>query len=257
MGATGLMKATRHRVMDVPRPETAFEKAMAEIAALGEQSYRQLTDNTPGFIPYFYEATPVREIGLMNIGSRPSHRKQGDISKYSVRAIAWVFGWAQSRHTLPAWYGIGSALQQWQANHPNDKTCLSAMFKHWPFFHSLLRNTQMSLTKGEMHIAREYAELVKDRALAEEVYAMISSEYQRTLSEVLRVSGVDDLVEIDPVLGTSMQRRNPYLDPLNHIQITLLKRYRDESISDAEREMWLTPLLRSINAIAAGMRNTG
>ena len=257
MGATGLMKATRHRVMDVPRPETAFEKAMAEIAALGEQSYRQLTDNTPGFIPYFYEATPVREIGLMNIGSRPSHRKQGDISKYSVRAIAWVFGWAQSRHTLPAWYGIGSALQQWQANHPNDKTCLSAMFRHWPFFHSLLRNTQMSLTKGEMHIAREYAELVKDRALAEEVYAMISSEYQRTLSEVLRVSGVDDLVEIDPVLGTSMQRRNPYLDPLNHIQITLLKRYRDESISDAEREMWLTPLLRSINAIAAGMRNTG
>ncbi|MEW5837520.1 MAG: phosphoenolpyruvate carboxylase [Pseudomonadota bacterium] len=257
MGATGLMKATRHRVMDVPRPDPAFERAMAEIAALGEQSYRQLTDRTPGFIPYFYEATPVREIGLMNIGSRPSHRKQGDISKYSVRAIAWVFGWAQSRHTLPAWYGIGSALQQWQANHSDDPSCLHAMFKHWPFFHSLLRNTQMSLTKGEMHIAGEYAELVKDRALADEVYGMISGEYQRTLGEVLRVAGVNDLVEIDPVLGTSMQRRNPYLDPLNHIQITLLKRYRDETLSDKEREMWLTPLLRSINAIAAGMRNTG
>ena len=257
MGATGLMKATRHRVMDVARPNPKFEHAMAEIAQIGEQNYRQLTDNTPGFIPYFYEATPVREIGLMNIGSRPSHRKQGDISKYSVRAIAWVFGWAQSRHTLPAWYGIGSALQQWQAKHPSDSSCLHSMFKEWPFFHSLLRNTQMSLTKGEMNIASEYAELVKDRAVADEVYGLISKEYATTLREVLRVSGMNDLVEIDPVLGTSMQRRNPYLDPLNHIQITLLKRYRDENLSDAERETWLVPLLRSINAIAAGMRNTG
>jgi len=257
MGATGLMKATRHRVMNVARPNPQFEQAMTEIAQIGEQNYRQLTDNTPGFIPYFYEATPVREIGLMNIGSRPSHRKQGDISKYSVRAIAWVFGWAQSRHTLPAWYGIGSALQQWQARHPEETTCLHTMFNEWPFFHSLLRNTQMSLTKGEMNIAREYAELVKDRAVADEVYGMISAEYATTLNEVLRVSEMNDLVEIDPVLGTSMQRRNPYLDPLNHIQITLLKRYRDESLTDAEREMWLIPLLRSINAVAAGMRNTG
>jgi phosphoenolpyruvate carboxylase len=257
MGATGLMKATRHRVMNTPRPRPEFEAAMAEMASYGEKSYRRLTDSTPGFIPYFYEATPVREIGLMNIGSRPSHRKQGDISKYSVRAIAWVFGWAQARHTLPAWFGIGSALQQWQAKHPNDTTCLHTMFKEWPFFHSLLRNTQMSLTKGEMHIASEYAELVQDRAVANEVYGIIADEYQRTLNEVLRVSGYDNLVDIDPVLGTSMQRRNPYLDPLNHIQITLLKRYRDENMSDKEREMWLVPLLRSINAIAAGMRNTG
>ncbi len=257
MGATGLLKATRHRVMPVPRPNPAFERAMAEIAAIGEKHYRHLTDETPGFINYFYEATPVREIGLLNIGSRPSHRKQGDLSKYSVRAIAWVFGWAQSRHTLPAWYGIGSALREWQARHPDDQTCLSAMFKEWPFFHSLLRNTQMSLTKGEMQIAGEYAGLVKDHAMAENIYGMISGEYQTTLNEVLRVSGAKDLVEIDPVLGTSMQRRNPYLDPLNHIQITLLERYRDESLSDAEREMWLKPLLRTINAIAAGMRNTG
>ncbi|MGC8731633.1 MAG: phosphoenolpyruvate carboxylase [Halothiobacillaceae bacterium] len=257
MGATGLMKATRHLVMDVPRPRPEFEAAMAEMAGYGEEAYRELTDRTPGFIPYFYEATPVREIGLMNIGSRPSHRKKGDISKYSVRAIAWVFGWAQSRHTLPAWFGIGSALEQWQKKHPGQLDLLRAMFDGWPFFHSLLRNTQMSLTKGEMHIAREYSKLVPDRAMAEQIYGMISGEYQRTLQEVLRVAGVYDLLEIDPVLGTSMQRRNPYLDPLNHIQVTLLKRYRDESLSDEEREMWLRPLLRSINAIAAGMRNTG
>jgi phosphoenolpyruvate carboxylase len=257
MGATGLMKATRHRVVDAKLPQPEFETAMAEIAQFGEQAYRKLTDDTPGFIPYFYEATPVREIGLMNIGSRPSHRKQGDISKYSVRAIAWVFGWAQARHTLPAWFGIGSALQKWQQEHPDERERLQDMFKDWPFFHSLLRNTQMSLTKGEMHIAREYAELVKDRAMADEVYGMIADEYRRTLKEVLHVSGMNDLVDIDPVLGTSMQRRNPYLDPLNHIQVTLLKRYRDESLSDEERETWLVPLLRSINAIAAGMRNTG
>ncbi|MEW6764594.1 MAG: phosphoenolpyruvate carboxylase [Pseudomonadota bacterium] len=257
MGATGLMKATRHRVMDLPRPRPEFEAAMADMARYGEEAYRELTDRTPGFIPYFYEATPVREIGLMNIGSRPSHRKQGDISKYSVRAIAWVFGWAQARHTLPAWFGIGSALEQWQKTHPDQLDLLRAMFRGWPFFHSLLRNTQMSLTKGEMQIAHEYAELVKDRDVAQQVYGMINGEYQRTLNEVLRVAGVDDLLEIDPVLGTSMQRRNPYLDPLNHIQITLLKRYRDENLTDEEREMWLRPLLRSINAIAAGMRNTG
>ncbi|MGC9008333.1 MAG: phosphoenolpyruvate carboxylase, partial [Halothiobacillaceae bacterium] len=244
-------------VMDDPRPRPEFEAAMAEMAGYGEEAYRELTDRTPGFIPYFYEATPVREIGLMNIGSRPSHRKKGDISKYSVRAIAWVFGWAQSRHTLPAWFGIGSALEQWQKKHPGQLDLLRAMFDGWPFFHSLLRNTQMSLTKGEMHIAREYSKLVPDRAMAEQIYGMISGEYQRTLQEVLRVAGVYDLLEIDPVLGTSMQRRNPYLDPLNHIQVTLLKRYRDESLSDEEREMWLLPLLRSINAIAAGMRNTG
>lgn len=257
MGATGLMKATSHRVMDVPRTRPEFEEAMAEMARYGEDTYRNLTDRTPGFLPYFYEATPVREIGLMNIGSRPSHRKKGDISKSSVRAIAWVFGWAQARHTLPAWFGIGSALERWQKNHPGQLELLRAMFEGWPFFHSLLRNTQMSLTKGEMHIAREYSELVKDREMGEQVYGMISGEYQRTLAEVLRVAGVEDLVEIDPVLGTSMQRRNPYLDPLNHIQVTLLKRYRDESLSDEEREMWLLPLLRSINAVAAGMRNTG
>ncbi len=257
MGATGLMKATRHLVTEVPPPLPEFETAMAELASYGEEAYRDLTDRTPGFLTYFYEATPVREIGLMNIGSRPSHRKPGDLSKASVRAIAWVFGWAQARHTLPAWFGIGSALERWQQEHPGQFDLLRAMFDGWPFFHSLLRNTQMSLTKGEMNIAREYAKLVKDRALAEQVYGKISDEYQRTLREVLHVAGVEELVEIDPVLGTSMQRRNPYLDPLNHIQITLLKRYRDESLPDEERELWLLPLLRSINAIAAGMRNTG
>ncbi|MEW5823054.1 MAG: phosphoenolpyruvate carboxylase [Pseudomonadota bacterium] len=257
MGSTGLMKACRHLVMPVPPPPPAYEEVVAELSGYGEKAYRQLTDETPGFLNYFYEATPVREIGLLNIGSRPSHRKQGDLSKSSVRAIAWVFGWAQSRHTLPAWYGIGSALHEWQKRHPEKTDLLHEMFNQWPFFHSMLRNTQLSLTKGEIHIAGEYAQLVSDPNLARQVYGLIREEYERAYAEVLRVAQVESLVEIDTYIGTSMMRRNPYLDVLNHIQISLLRRYRDESVPQEEREKWLPPLLRSINSIAAGMRNTG
>ena len=117
LGVTGLMLASRYQML--PGSSTATEEnisIMREIMAYGENSYRQLTDHTEGFLDYFYEATPVSEIGLMNIGSRPSHRKPGDRSKSSVRAIGWVFGWAQARHTLPAWYGIGTALYQWIEN---------------------------------------------------------------------------------------------------------------------------------------------
>ncbi|HHO69947.1 MAG TPA: phosphoenolpyruvate carboxylase [Halothiobacillus sp.] len=257
MGATGLMKACRHLIQPVEHIDPEYEQVVGELAQIGEAAYRKLTDENPAFLQYFYEATPVREIGLLNIGSRPSHRKKGDLSKASIRAIAWVFGWAQSRHTLPAWYGIGSALKGWREQHPDRAELLHEMFQNWPFFHSMLRNIQLSLTKGEINIAGEYAGLVSDQVMAQEIYGLIRDEYLRTCEELLRVAKVDNLIEIDEDIGTSMMRRNPYLDVLNHIQITLLRRYRDESLTDAEREKWLAPLLRSINAIAAGMRNTG
>ncbi|MGC9456396.1 MAG: phosphoenolpyruvate carboxylase [Halothiobacillaceae bacterium] len=257
MGATGLMKACRHLIEPVETIGAECEQVVGELAHIGETAYRQLTDEHPFFLQYFYEATPVREIGLLNIGSRPSHRKKHDLSKASVRAIAWVFGWAQSRHTLPAWYGIGSALKTWREQHPDQPDMLHRMFRDWPFFHSMLRNTQLSLTKGEINIAAEYASLVSDQIAAQEVYAMIREEYLRTHEELLRVAQVESLIDIDEYIGTSMSRRNPYLDVLNHIQIMLLRRYRDEALPDAERDKWLAPLLRSINAIAAGMRNTG
>jgi phosphoenolpyruvate carboxylase len=230
---------------------------MDELTRLGEASYRDLVDQTPGLFDYFYEVTPVTEIGLLNIGSRPSHRNRQDRSKSSIRAIPWVFGWAQSRHTLPAWYGLGTALEQWRRGDPARLATLQSMYREWPFFRALLSNIQMALFKGEMNIAREYTRLAVDRQAAESIYTKIRDEYRRTVTQVLNVCGLHMLLEESPSLGLSLYRRNPYIDPLNNIQVTLLARYRDSTLDEDQRERWLQPLLRSINAIASGMRNTG
>ncbi len=257
MGITGLLKASRN-IITPPEPDRQeFKQIMSELTKLGENSYRTLTDKTPGFLDYFYEATPVSEIALMNIGSRPSHRKKTDRSKDSVRAIGWVFGWAQSRHTVPAWYGIGTALQNCTTNDPEKLAKLREMYQAWPYFRALLSNSQMALFKAEMSIARTYVELCKDQKTAQNIYEMIAGEYIKTVQSVFDVAQIDALMGETPHLALSLGRRDPYLDPLNQIQLMLLKRYRDESLTEEQREVWLDPLLRSINAIAAGMRNTG
>jgi phosphoenolpyruvate carboxylase len=257
MGMTSLMKASLNLVQPVVPDHEEHLGIMREMARHGEEHFRALTDHTPGFIDYFYEATPVTEIGLLNIGSRPSHRLKADRSKASVRAIPWVFGWAQARHTLPAWYGMGAALAAWSGDDPARLEQLRGMYKEWPFFRMLLSNIQMALFKADMGVAREYAELCEDRATGERVYALVKDEFERTVAQVLATTGSHALLEENPVLQVSLVRRNPYLDPLNHIQIALLKRYRAEPGSDEAPSVWLDPLLRSINAIAAGMRNTG
>jgi phosphoenolpyruvate carboxylase len=257
MGLTGLLKASRELVQDSPARPDEFTAVMDELSAAGENSYRQLIDHTDGLLDYFYEATPVTEIGLMNIGSRPSHRSKQDRSRQSIRAIPWVFGWAQSRHTLPAWYGIGSALAQWAGGEEQKLGQLRAMYRNWPFFKVLLANTQMSLAKAEMDIADEYRELATDKRQATAIFQTIEAEFDRTLAQVLNVAELQCLMEETPVLALSLDRRNPYLDPLNYIQIKLLKRFRNPDTEDSERQIWRDPLIRSINAIASGMRNTG
>lgn len=257
MGITGLLKASTSLIREQNTDRSEFLQIMGQLAMDGESAYRGLTDHTPGFVDYFYEATPVTEIGLMNIGSRPSHRKKGDRSKSSVRAIAWVFGWGQSRHTLPAWFGIGTALENWRGNDPDRLAKLQRMYVEWPFFRSLLSNTQMSLFKADMEIAARYAELAEYKAMANAIYQTIRNEYNRTVSNILSITGATSLLQETPQLALSLTRRSPYLDPLNHIQVMLLKRCRDESLPQEERDKWLNPLLRSINAIAGGMRNTG
>ncbi len=257
MGISGLMKSSSCLVKAKRDDNTKFLHTMTQLAQTGEDSYRTLTDKTPGFLDYFYEATPVSEIGLMNIGSRPSHRKTGDRSKSSVRAIGWVFGWAQSRHTLPAWYGLGTALNQYIEQSDGNLKRLRKMYKKWPYFNALLDNTQMALFKADMDIAREYAELCKDEQHRESVYALIRDEYNLTVKSILNVAQIGELLEEDPTLSLSLGRRQTYLDSLVHIQLTLLKRYRDETLTTEEQDIWLSPLLRSINAIAGGMRNTG
>jgi len=257
MGVTGLLKASRSLVQPVEPDRNDYLGIMDEIAQIGEKAYRELTDNTEGFLDYFYEVCPVNEIGLLNIGSRPSHRKQGNRSKTSIRAIPWVFGWAQSRHTLPAWYGIGLALETWRQRDPGRLAKLQTMYREWPFFRALLSNTQMSLFKAQMDIAREYTELAIDKDRAANIYENIRGEFQRTLTQTLGAADQKLLIQENPALHLSLLRRDPYLDPLNHIQLILLKRYRDTTLPENERDIWLDPLLRSINAIAGGMRKTG
>ncbi|MDP2963153.1 MAG: phosphoenolpyruvate carboxylase [Sulfurimicrobium sp.] len=257
MGMTGLLKASTSLVREPVEERRDFLGIMDKLAEDGEAAFRGLTDNTPGFIDYFYEATPLTEIGLMNIGSRPSHRKKGDRSKGSVRAIAWVFGWGQSRHTMPAWFGIGTALENWRGNDPERLAKLQHMYQKWPFFRALLSNTQMALFKADMNIAARYAELAERRDEAFAIYQTIREEYYRTVTQVLNIADAKILIEENPTLALSLARRSPYLDPLNHIQVMLLKRTRDESLPQELREQWTNPLLRSINAIAGGMRNTG
>jgi len=257
MGVSGLLKASRVLVTPPEPDRRDYMAIMDELSRLGETAYHELIDATPGLFDYFYEVTPVMEIGLLNIGSRPSHRRSLDRSKTSIRAIPWVFGWAQARHTLPAWYGLGSALETWRSEEPTRLASLQGMYQEWPFFRSLLSNIQMALSKGEMHIAHEYTRLAGDRKAAERIYDRIRDEYRRTVTQVLHVCGIHQLLEENPVLGLSLYRRNPYLDPLNNIQIVLLSRYRNPDLGGEQRERWLQPLLRSINAIASGMRNTG
>lgn len=257
VGITGLLKASRSLVADTPAADPQHMAIMADLARRGEHAYRALVDETPDFIDYFYEATPVTEIGLLNMGSRPSHRRRTDRSKNSIRAIPWVFGWAQSRHTLPAWYGIGAALEGWCADNPEGILQLRAMYRQWPFFRALLSNTQMSLFKADMEIARQYANLCGNAELADTVHGEVRAEFERTVRQILHAANIENLIDENPTLRLSLSRRNPYLNPLNHIQVVLLERSRETEAGPSEKAAWLDPLLRTINAIAAGMRNTG
>ncbi len=257
MGITGLIKASRCLTVACTPDRPEHMAVMEELARRGEDAYRDLTDRTPGFIDYFYEATPVSEIGLLNIGSRPSHRKKADRSKYSVRAIPWVFGWGQSRQTLPAWYGIGEAIASWHGGDPERLAILRAMWRDWPFFRALISNSAMALSKSDLSIAREYVALCDDRDTCAAIFGRIAAEHDRTEDQMRLVMQRRDILEHVPGLARSLARRDPYLDPLNHIQVAALRRWREAGDDEDARQEWLMPLLRSINAVAAGLRNTG
>lgn len=255
LGVTGLMKASKCLVRKPDADNAEYLEIMEKLASEGEFAYRELTDHTEGFFKFFYEATPVTEIGLLNIGSRPSHRKKGNLSKSSIRAIPWVFGWAQARLTFPAWYGTGYALNNW-VDQNGDKV-IKEMYENWPFFRGLVSNIQMALFKTDLIIGKGYSALGTDQQQAQKIYQMIAEEYVRAVDTNLEISGNSYLMAETPQIALSLTRRTPYLEPLNNIQIAVLKRFKDESLSEEERDIWLTPLLNSINAITAGMRNTG
>jgi phosphoenolpyruvate carboxylase len=241
------------------RPQFAQEELWAQrmdsLSELAFQKYRSLVTR-PGFITYFHEATPIDHIGALNIGSRPARRKATqDIS--DLRAIPWVFAWTQSRVNLPSWYGVGTALDHWCDQGQNQLRLaeLREMYQHWPLFSTLIDNVQIGLAKADMEIASLYAELTGE-ATRSAIFTEILDEFRRTEQMVLIVAGADQLLDKEPVLRRSIKVRNPYVDPMNYLQVALLQQLKVEQ--DPERRRQLTAaVLSSVNGIAAGLQNTG
>jgi phosphoenolpyruvate carboxylase len=234
---------------DVP---VGWLQALDVMAAAGQNAYRRLVFETPGFIQFWGEVTPIDEIKRLHIGSRPAARsKTGAVEQ--IRAIPWVFSWMQSRFNLPGWYGLGSGLNAFP-----DQVLLQEMYAGWPFFRTLLDNSEASLLKADMDIAALYVELVKDRQLAGNIFTTIREEYERTRQAVLSISGHQSLMELEPVTQNAVQLRDPYIDPLNYIQIEMLRRLRRLPDPDGPEARALREVIvLTINGIAAGLKNTG
>jgi phosphoenolpyruvate carboxylase len=226
-----------------------------QLAASGRRHFRALVYDTPEFMTYFSQATPIEEIAQFKIGSRPS-RRSGSTRIDDLRAIPFVFSFMQSRHTLPGWYGLGSAVTEFLQSRSGDLSTLQDMYRHWPFWRSLIDNVQMILAKADLTIARLYADLVDDQALAARVYDRIAAEYERTVQCICRITDQQTLLEKVPILHHSIQRRNPYVDALSFLQLVMLKRLRSGASPEPSDEL-LAGVLESINGIASGLKNTG
>ncbi|UCV25074.1 phosphoenolpyruvate carboxylase [Ferribacterium limneticum] len=233
-------------------PAEQFHAVMDELSLRAFNAYRGLVYETPGFTTYFRQSTVVSEIALLNIGSRPASRKASERIE-DLRAIPWVFSWAQCRLMLPGWYGFGAAVDGYLEANPQGLTTLRRMVKSWPFFQSLLSNMDMVLAKTDLAIASRYAELVADVELRERIFSQIKAEWALTRKHLLAILEQDDFLADNPMLKRSLQLRSPYMDPLNHLQVELLKRHRaGETDERVARGIHL-----SINGVASGLRNSG
>lgn len=239
-------------------PKSAWTAAMDELAATAFQAYRTFVYETPEVLEYWQEATPINELSGMRIGSRPARRKGGDVFA-GLRAIPWGFSWMQSRHNLPAWFGVGQALAAFTQGKQRDErlALLREMYRDWPFFSTMIDNVQLALGKSDMGIARLYAGLVKDEAIRDRVYTAIRSAFEETVQWVTRVAGQQGILDNEPTLQRSIRLRNPYVDPLNFIQVRLLRELRDENLDEQATTVALQTLYITINGIAAGLKNTG
>jgi phosphoenolpyruvate carboxylase len=208
---------------------------------------------TPGFEQYFWESTVISEIAGLNIGSRPASRKKTTAID-DLRAIPWVFSWAQCRLMLPGWFGFGSAITAWKAKHGDTGMALLAqMNREWGFFRTLLSNMDMVLAKSDIAIAERYSHLVKDEVLRAAIFPRLKAERQAAIDALLAITGQTELLADNPLLKRSIRNRFPYIDPLNHLQIELLHRHRNGDSDDRVRR----GIHLSINGIAAGLRNSG
>ncbi len=252
IGAVILVTAQPERGKEDPR----WIETMRDLAQRGYRAYRALVYETPEFLTYFLEATPIDVIGELTIGSRPARRRPGRNIE-DLRAIPWVFAWMQSRHTLPGWYGLGSALHSYLQDSSEHLAVLQEMYQRWHFFQAMIDNAQMALAKADIQIAGRYATLVSDERIRKHIYARIVEEYQRTRDSILTITGQAELLDNEPLLQQAIRLRNPYVDPLNLVQVGLLRRYRRLPADSEERAKILDALRLSIVGIAAGLKNTG
>lgn len=261
-----ILYAVLRASMAEPEPLRADWRAlMEELSDAGLRAYRALVYETPRFVEFWAQATPIREIEQLRIGSRPSRRKASP-SIQTLRAIPWVFSWMQSRFNLPGWYGLGSALDAvvnltpapFPAREGEKVEMLRAMTHEWQFFNTMLQNVQNALGKADMGIAEQYALLVDDENLRDQIFGNIRNEFERTRAWILRLTDQTEMLDNEPTLQRAIRLRNPYVDPLNFIQIELLKRLRALPEYETEqRAELMEAMIVTINGIAAGLRNTG
>jgi phosphoenolpyruvate carboxylase len=257
--------------LTLPPPEQPrWAEILCELSASAYACYRRLIYEDPDFLRFFEQATPILELGWLNLGSRPARRARGR-SLEELRAIPWVFAWMQSRYVLPSWYGVGHAFEAFLADRPQALAELRQMYQQWPFMRAFIDNMQMTLSKADLHIARHYATLVAQDDVRARLSQVIDAEYQRTRRALLAIIDGQALLDTNQVLQLSIRRRNPYVDPLSYFQVALLRRLRalggplmlDEqgllsaSAQERERARLTYAVLLTINGIAAGLRNTG
>lgn len=233
--------------------EKAWEEAMEDISKHSLTKYQALVFGDQDFLTYFKQATPLRELAALNIGSRPMSRKGSDRFE-DLRAIPWVFAWSQSRQMLPAWYAAGTGLQSFATKSDENLKLLQDMYIKWPFFQSTINNLQMALVKADLQTGKEYKNLVEDKTIADRIFGDISDEYKKTREILLEITGNQELLDHMPNIQESVYRRNPYVDPLNFLQVSLIQIMRE---TDEKSEELLTEVLLTISGVAAGLINTG
>lgn len=242
------------------REEKIFENAFEEISEISYKLYRELIEDED-FLAYFYQATPIDELEHLKIGSRPSYRSGilPDIKKVEdLRAIPWVFSWNLSRHIIPGWYPFGSAIQTWvKGQGARGEKLLKEMYRDWLFFNNLVDNIQMVIAKTDMDIAKLYASLVKDKSIRNGIYKKIKKEFNLTVKMILMITGQKNILDNDKFLQRSIDLRRPNIDPVDYMQVDLIRKLRDKKIKGEKRQRVIKTLMASINCISAGLRNTG
>jgi phosphoenolpyruvate carboxylase len=254
--AYGVLLGAEAAQKEAEVPET-WRTAMTEMSKLAYNAYEALVHKDPEFIEFWKIATPIEEIGGLKLGSRPTFRRATK-SVEDLRAIPWVFSWMQSRFVFPGWYGLGSALEQFAAKGPEQAELLRVMYKEWMFFKATIDNAQLTLLKADMQIAFHYALLVPDEAIRTRIFDIIAEEFSRTEHAILAITGQKALLEREPVLAKSVQLRNPYIDPLNYIQVEMIRRLRGlEDKTSAEADDLRAVIELTINGVSGGLKNTG